>query len=136
MSIVSYAKYRTSDGAILGRSSVALGTELPQIAGIERLEIAHDQALDGYRVDLDSLELVARSACPVTIGEPIALEGGWEVSIDVPPGASVWIEFDNSVQEVTDGVITLDLDAPGSYNFNVTHPLYLEYVGSVEIPGA
>ena len=136
MSSVTYVKYRTADGAILGRTTVATGTELPNTAGIGRLEGGAGEDLTMLKVDLETLTLVPRPALPVTVGDPQEVFGGWEVELTFPENTQVWFEFDNSTVELADGHLAIEFDGPGSYNFIANHPLYLEHAGVIEIPNA
>ena len=136
MSTVTYVKYRTSDGAVLGRSTFALGTEVPPIAGIGRIEVDVIDDLSLLKVDLETLTLVPRPALPVTVSDPQEVFGGWEVELTFPRDTQVWFEFDNSMVELPDGHLAIEFDGPGSYNFVANHPLYLEHAGVIEIPNA
>lgn len=136
MSSVTFVKFRTADGAILGRTTVATGTELPNTAGIGRLESSGDQDLKMLKVDLETMTLVPRPALPVTVSDPQEVFGGWEVELTFPTDTQVWFEFDNSTVELADGHLAIEFDGPGSYNFIANHPLYLEHAGVIEIPNA
>jgi hypothetical protein len=136
MSSVTYVKYRTADGAILGRTTVATGTELPNTAGIGRLEGGADEDLKMLKVDLQTMTLVPRPALPVTVADPQEVFGGWEVAMTFPAMTQVWFEFDNSSVELADGHLTVEFDGPGSYPFIANHPLHLEHSGVIEIPDA
>ena len=136
MSTVTYVKYRTADGAILGTTTVAIGTPLPETAGIGRIEGLPREDLTMLKVDLETLTLVPRPALPVTVSDPQEVFGGWEVELTFPQNTQVWFEFDNSTVELADGHLAIEFDGPGAFNFIANHPLYLEHAGVIEIPDA
>lgn len=136
MSTVTFVKYRTADGAILGTTTVPVDTPLPQTAGIGRIEGGAGEDLTMLKVDLETLTLVPRPALPVTVSDPQEVFGGWEVELTFPENTQVWFEFDNSTVELADGHLAIEFDGPGLFNFIAKHPLYLEHAGVIEIPNA